>query len=230
MPGTDGEIAITSFTAAMLTQTFEGLIQALITQRERNAELFRESGLSQEEFIMEHISAEMARDELEARFGTATEGGKTRVDAGQPYVPPSPTEEEDPPVYKLCGVELREGDFERSRPSRLEEGKEVSPFAISAAGAQRIADAVVYQLASATLDRLRMLVRFGLPEIKVESGRILTKASFRIDSGTQNNYGTEQMLVRALNMSGPEGFKTRIGMSGEMELKFSVVRSESSGE
>ena len=229
MPGTDGEIAITSFTAAMLTQTFEGLIQALVTQRERNAELFRESGLSLEEFIMEYVTAEMARDELEARFGK-TEGGEIPVDAGQPYVPPSPIAEEEPPVYKLCGVELGTGDFVFRRTGRPEEGYEVSPFVISATGARRIADAVVSQLASATLEKLRMLVKLGLPEIKVDSGRILTKASFRMDSGAQNSDGTEQMLIRALNMSGPEGFKSRLGMSGEMEIKFSVVRSESSGE
>ena len=228
MPSTDGEVAITSFTAAMLTQTFEGLIQALITQCERNAELVRESVLTPEEFAMAHISPEMARDEIEARFGKTTSGALP-VDAGQRYTMPSLDIAEEPPIFKLCGVKLGAGDYVLKHiPST--DGIYNVAVTITDTGAQRIADAVVYQLATATLDRLRMLVSLGLPEIKVESGRILTKASFRVDSGAQNSNGTDQVLIRTLNLSGPEGFKSRMGMSGEMEVKFSVVRSGSSGK
>jgi hypothetical protein len=231
MPGKDGEIAITSFTAAMLTQTFEGLMQALITQRERNVGLMRESLLSPRAFAAQHIGPEMARAELLARFGE-TKDGASPVDAGQPYIPPGPDMAEEPPIFKLCGIQFGEGDYGRRKLSISREpiSSKRAICTISATGAQRVADAVVSLLAEETLEKLRMLVAQGLPEVKVESGRILTKASFRVDSGTQNSRGTEQMLIRALNLSGPEGFKTRAGMSGEMEVRFSVVRSEYRGK
>ena len=228
MPETGGEIAITAFTASMLLQTFEGLMQALITQCERNAEITRESTLMPGEFAEEYITPEMARDELFIRFGE-TEDGTSRVDAGQPYTPPGVDTPEDPPIFKICGVEFGTDDYIRNRPAgKISDGRAFL-YKISEKGAQRVADAIVDQLARTTIDKLRMLVRLGLPEIKVESGRILTKASFRVESSTQNSYGTEKMLIRALNLSGPEGFKSRVGMSGEMEVKFSVVRSEWNG-
>ncbi|MCL2625676.1 MAG: hypothetical protein FWD46_02520 [Cystobacterineae bacterium] len=214
----------------MLTQTFEGLMQALIAQRERNAEFMRESALSPEAFAAACITSEMAREELFKRFGK-TEDGASPVDVGRPYVPPTSGTAEEPPILKLCGISFGEGDYESS-PSRsqLTEFRKIPFYTITAVGAQRVADAVVSQLAVETLEKLRMLVAQGLPEIRVDSGRILTKANFRMDeSAVKNSYGTKQMLVRPPSLSGPEGFRMRVGMSGEMEIKFSVIRSECNG-
>jgi len=230
MPSIEGEVAVTNFTASMLTQTFDGLMQALITQRERNAEFLRESVLTAEVFAAAYVTPEMARAELEARFGS-TQDGACPADAGQPYTPPDADIVEAPPVFNTCGIQLGVGDYIRRKPiDKPVDGKLAAVYIITEQGAQRIVDAVVVKFADESLKKLRMIVRSGLPEVIVDSGRILTKASFRVDSGTQNSYGTDQVLVRILNMSGPEGFKSRIGMSGEMEVKFSVVRSESSGE
>ena len=219
----DGEeLAVMDFTTAILQQTFEGLVQAMLAQKERNAELLQVSTRTPEEYATEHVSEEMVRDKLIEIFGGAEgeeEGEGCRVDAGQSYIRAEENTEESPKILKLLGIAFEEGDY---LPLKKKKKGATETFLISERGAQRLEEAARQKIAKESLEKLQRLVAGGLPEIYVESGRILSKASFRVE---ENSYGTEKVLLRTLSTSNPGIFRMKTEMSGEIEVHFKVGRS-----
>jgi len=219
------------FTVALLEQTFAGLAQAIINQKEHSSELIQLSASTPEEYAAGYITREMVRAEMLALFGEAADGKACRVDAEQPYRPANERLPEDPPIFACCGLTFTEEDFimvERATKAMEFEGR--AKYIISTGGAQRVENAVSLMLANSALKKLRRLVDHGLPEVNVESGRILSKADFRIDSEAENSYGANKMLVRSLNFSGPDAFRLKAGLSGEIEVNFSVGRCKTNGK
>jgi hypothetical protein len=132
----------------------------------------------------------------------------------------------------MCGVEFGSDDYEKSNDKsdvKSKVGRVQVQYSITKTGTQRVVDAIGIQMACASLDKLRMLVKLGLPEINVESGRILSKVNYRANSTTVKGREIENITVRTPSLTGPEGFKTRIGLTGEIEVKFSVARSKTNG-
>jgi|GEM_PF-5566677 len=301
----DGEeLAVMDFTTAILQQTFEGLVQAMLAQKERNTELLQVSRLLPEEYAKEHVSEEMGRDKLIEIFGGAEGeegGGGCRVDAGQTYFPANETSAEHPEIFKRLGVEFGEGDYVSADTALVDmvpedialrdlvvpgdlvpvyfaaedlapvdivhadiASEDIAPvyiaaedivsvdiapediaskyivppgalprikkptlkrFLISERGAQRLQEAARQKIAKESLEKLQRLVAGGLPEVYVESGRILSKASFRVEREGESRSGTEKVLLRTLNTSSPGVFRMKAGISGEIEVKFKVGRS-----
>jgi len=226
MPGGE-ELAMMEFTTLLLRQTFEGMLQAIYQQREDNAQWMRLSKLTPEAYAQQHVSEENVEEKLLQLFGGKEGGEGSRVDVGQPYSPARGEAKESPEIFKLLGVLLEEGDYTPlSLSSPLERPLPSRRFLISESGAQRLREAARQKLALEALEQLQRLVAFGLPEVHIESGRILSKASFRIEYKAD---GSEKMMVRALSTSNPGMIRIKAGMSGEIEVNFKVGRSSTHG-
>jgi len=232
------EVEFSQFTAMLISETLDAIIEAQLGQEEKLRELQEIAGLDAIRFAEEVVSGEEVEREL-ARLFPAAEGICGVID-GSPYTPPEPGREEEPPVRQTIGYIMKDEDWKRSDAKAV----------ITEAGYQHIISHVRMRLATQQLANVLQLVRRGIPRVMVDNGRVNTKLTFQL-SQTKSPGGTvsggEEMskaaklrsgaplmqlshpmvpyrlTVRPADLRRPELLRLSINLVGEVEITFKTV-------
>ena len=232
------EVEFSQFTATLIAETLDAIIEAQLGQEEKLRELQEIAGFDVARFAEEVVSSEEVEREL-ARLFPAAEG-VCGVMAGSPYMPPEPGREEEPPVRLTTGYIMKDEDWERSDEGAV----------ITEAGYQHITNHVRMNLATQQLANVLQLVRRGIPRVVVDHGRVNTKLTFRL-SQTKSPGGTVsggmemskaaklrsgaplmqlprpmvpyRLTVRPADLRRPELLRLSVNLVGEVEITFKTV-------
>ena len=232
------EVEFSQFTATLIAETLDAIIEAQLGQEEKLRELQEIAGLDTIRFAEEVISGEEIEREL-ARLFPAAERICGVMD-GSSYTPPEPGREEEPPVSQTIGYIMKDGDWKRSGAGTV----------ITEAGYQHIINHVRMNLAVKQLENVIQLVHRGIPRVMVDNGRINTKLTFQLSqikspgdtvsggmgvpkaaklrSGTPLRQLSRLMVpyrltVRTADLRRPELLRLTVNLVGEVEITFKTV-------
>ena len=232
------EVEFSQFTATLIAETLDAVIEAQLSQEEKLRELQEIAGLDVTRFAEEVVSSEEVEREL-ARFFPAAERICGVMD-GDPYTPPEPGREEEPPVCQTIGYIMKDEDWRRSEAGAV----------ITEAGYQHIINHVRMSLATQQLANLLQLIRRGIPRVMVDHGKVNTKLTFQLSQtksrgdtvsrgvGLSNaaklRSGTSLMqlsrpmtpyrlTVRPADLRRPELLRLSVNLVGEVEITFKTV-------
>ena len=232
------EVEFSQFTAMLIAETLDAIIEAQLGQEEKLRELQEIAGFDVARFAEEVVSSEEVEREL-ARLFPAAEG-VCGVMAGSPYTPPEPGKEEEPSVRRTIGYIMTDEDWKRGDEGAV----------ITEAGYQHITNHVRMNLATQQLANVLQLVRRGIPRVIVDYGRINTKLTFQlsqIKSSVDTVSGGVEALkaaklqsaaplmqlsrpmvpyrltVRPADLRRPELLRLSINLVGEIEITFKTV-------
>jgi hypothetical protein len=154
---------------------------------------------------------------------------QSRISAGAPYRPavPEKGQEEDPPIKRLTGYEIK--------PEDVREGR------ITPEGEKRILEHLRMKIAKERLEAVREVYRRGVPYILVDHGKITVKLAFyaspQESSQTQERSAKPAAEVfsalrpeavplkieaRVVNEKNVEALGREAGAIGEIEISFKV--------
>jgi hypothetical protein len=217
-----GLTGLSDFSAHLIRDVFDALIASAAAQSERQAEIEAMLALSEEVFRQTHISDAIVTERLVALFGPAQiKGNISAVDAGEPYQPAGKTEPEKPAIQRLTGIALGKEAIAR-------EGRRV---VITSTGHEKIRSYVALLMAREALRRLATLKNRGIPRVEVERGMINVKLAMKLEeitaaeptTTTKPSFG---LKVAPLSLSSPALFRTKSGVSSELEIHFKTTQKE----
>jgi len=230
-PPQEGGLPVSALVTKLITDIQVGIQAAFLQQVEsasREIEMLR--ALPEERLAEYLVPEEEVVAEFRRLFPPAerTET-QSRISAGAPYRPavPEKGQEEDPPIKRLTGYEIK--------PQDVREGR------ISPEGEKRIIEHLRMKIAKERLEAVKEVYRRGVPYILVDHGKITAKLAFYA-SPQESSQTQERSAKPASEFSGavrPEAVPLRIearvvnernvealgreaGAIGEIEISFKV--------
>jgi hypothetical protein len=172
-----------SFVASLIQGTFQAITDASIQQMEAYAELLKNVARTVDQFMVDNISEDSARDYLADRYDGLivrdTSGGKPTLRVNQDGA----SDGEMPSFFKDLGL---------SSPSDLDE--EVLE--------QRVVPAARRTMAEQRQQTLATMVLMGINRVIVKDGEIAARLVFHIDASEQANMRFDQTKTTGGNMAG----------------------------
>ncbi|WP_334110391.1 hypothetical protein [Thermodesulfitimonas autotrophica] len=220
------ELGFAEFTALLITETLEAVIAALLEQEKTVADFEQSLLLPPAEFGRRYLTEEHVRAELLCLFPDPRgREGKSAVDPGAPYRPPTAEQDEDPPIFARTGYRMAKGDWEK--------GPEGFPV-ISAQGYEKVAGAVREVVALRQQESLRALIARGIPRVYIDHGRVAAKLTFRFEERREGKQAPGEivypgrpfpvrLLVQPVNTRGPEFLTLKADVTSEVELTFKTI-------
>jgi hypothetical protein len=227
----EGGFTVSALIAKLITDIQMGIQAAFLQQVESaNREIETLRALP-EERLAEYLVPE---DEVVAEFQrlfppTERAEAKSRISAGATYRPavPEKGQEEDPPIKRLIGYEIK--------PEDVREGR------ITPEGERRIIDHIRKKIARDRLNAVKEVYRRGVPYILVDHGKINVKLAFYAtpqESSKTQGRSPESTAVfsgavrteaiplkieaRVVNEKNVEALGREAGAIGEIEISFKV--------
>lgn len=230
-------IAFAEFTALLLSETLDAVIDAQLEQEEKVRKLDQARQLTLEQFAQEFISLDDVNGVLAALF--PSDVGIHGVLPGVPYQPETEESEENPPIFQLTGYRMQLGDWNRrSRETPISER-----------GSENIRSHIHLQMASEQRANLLQTLHRGIPRVFVDHGRINAKLLFEMAVVPQqetagSNDGIRASLapikatrisrylqpalpyrlkVKTLDLRRPEETRLNVNIAGEVEITFKTI-------
>lgn len=217
-----GLTGLSDFSAHLISDVFDALTSSAATQSERLAEIEAMLALSEDVFQQTHLSDAIVTERIITLFGPAqVKGNTSAVDAGEPYQPGKKDEPEKPAIQQLTGIVLGKEAFTRM-DRRL---------VITTAGHEKIRRSVSLLMAREALHRLATLKKQGIPRVEIERGMINVKLTMKLEeAGSATHASTTNppysLKVAPLSLSSPSLFRTKSGVSSELEIHFKTTKKE----
>jgi hypothetical protein len=220
------ELGFADFTALLISQTLDAIIAAQLDQEKKIAEIQRSVRLSSEEFALQFLSGEAARNEIIRLFAVVEKDIiKSAVDAGMSYKVLKRGKIETPAVLALTGYKMAEGDWA---------GNSIENAVITEQGYENIENAVRISLANRQQEFLAIMLNNGMPRVFVDYGRISAKLTINFDQSNRNSAGisanklvpqvlSQGLRVKPVNTSGPEFFTLKTNITSEIEINFKTL-------
>jgi len=229
-PQEDG-LPVSALVTKLITDIQTGIQAAFLQQVESTSrEIETLSALPEERLAEYLVPQEEAIAEFRRLF-PATERTETqsRISAGAPYRPAvrEKGQEEDPPIKRLTGYEIK--------PEDVREGR------ISPEGERRIIEHLRMKIAKERLEAVKEVYRRGVPYILVDHGKITVKLAFyaspQESSQTQERSAKPasefsgsvrpeaaplKIEARVVNERNVEALGREAGAIGEIEISFKV--------
>ncbi len=220
------EVGFSDFTTLLITETLNAVITSQIQQEEKIQELNIAVAMSLEEFSKAYISDDEVKSELARLFtDPGIIDGKSSVEIGMPYVPAGENNSEMPRVREICGYDMIKGDYIEN----------INGYEITEKGYKNISRAVLRRLASLKQEGLRYLVSRGIPRVLVDNGKVSAKLTMRIEEqketskssskllGSKNDFIGGKLVVRPVNVRGPEYLTIKTDITSEVEINFKTI-------
>ncbi len=227
----EGGFPVSALVAKLITDIQTGIRAAFIQQVEvasREIEILR--ALPEDRLAAYLVPEEEAVAEFQRLFPlTEKTEAQSRITAGMPYKPsvPEKGQEEDPPIKRLTGYEIK--------PEDVKEGR------ITPEGEARIRNHLRMKIAKERLEAIREMYRRGVPYILVDHGKITVKLAFYASPqklpDTQKPSSTSaaafsgavrpeaiplKIEARVVNEKNVEALGRDAGAIGEIEISFKV--------
>lgn len=230
-PPPEGGFTVAALIAKLITDVQMGIQAAFLQQVEsahREIETLR--ALSEEQLAEYLVPEEEVVAEFRRLFPpTERTEVQSRISAGATYRPavPEKGQEEDPPIKRLIGYEIK--------PEDVREGR------ITPEGERRIKEHLRKKIARERLDAVKEVYRRGVPYILVDHGKINVKLTFYATS--QEAFKTQgrspestavfsgavrseaiplKIEARVVNEKNIEALGREAGAIGEIEISFKV--------
>jgi len=232
------EVEFSQFTATLIAETLDAIIEAQLGQEEKLRELQEIAGFDVTRYANEVVTGEEVELELARLFPSAEQ--PCSVMEGAPYTPPESGREENPPVRQTIDYSMKREDWKRSDAGPVFTG----------VGYRHIMDHIRMNLAALQLANVLQLVRRGIPRVIVDNGRINTKLTFQISqtsrAGPSTGGGVQAMkaaklrtvtplmqqlrptlpyrlTVKPADLRRPELLRLSVNLVGEVEITFKTV-------
>lgn len=218
------ELGFAEFASTLISETLNAVITSILTQEKQAAQLEQQALLTPEEYAAENLTDDIVRAEVIRLFpSSAGAGGKSSVDAGEPYLSSRETEE-SPAIYNKTGYKITKGDLTVSG------GKAV----ISSTGYTHILAATKLVLAKQHLSILKIVVARGIPRVYVDNGHITSKLTLRFEADTTATTATttgsriagtgiRKIFAQPINPNRPEYLSLKTDVLSEVEITFKTV-------
>lgn len=230
-PPPEAGFPVSALVAKLITDIQIGVQAAFLQQVESTSREIETLRALPEERLAEYlVPPEEAISEFQRLF-PLTERTKSslRASADLPYKPavPEKGQEEDPPIKRLTGYEIK--------PEDVKEGR------ITAEGEKRIIEHLRNKIAKGRLEAVKEVYRRGVPYILVDHGKITVKLAFY--ASPQESSQTEErspkpaaefsgavrpeaiplkIEARVVNDKNVEALGREAGAIGEIEISFKV--------
>jgi hypothetical protein len=173
------ELGFAEFVAKLVSDVFDAVVSAQVEQRDRIASLDRLLELDEDRFIEAMLAEETVRNGVLERllvlFPIEGEAGHG-ITVGAAYKPGGPRTQEQPAVFEKTGLTLVQGvDFAQQK--------------LTEAGVARIYRHLAAPFARARRDTAVSLLHEGMPKLRIDSGRVLAKLTFRSEVGADSSAG-----------------------------------------
>ena len=232
------EVEFSQFTATLIAETLDAIIEAQLGQEEKLRELQEIAGFDVNRYAQEVVTVEEVEMELARLFPSAER--PCSVVEGAPYTPPERGGEESPPVQLTTGYIMKSEDWKRGDSGPV----------FTEAGYRHIFNHIRMNLAALQLANILQLVRRGIPRIIVDNGRINTKLTFRISQTGTTGASTGgrvqdlkaaslrtvaplmqqlrpslpyKLTVKPADLRRPELLRLSVNLVGEVEITFKTV-------
>ena len=173
------ELTLAEFVGKLISETFQAVISSMAEQVRQQEAIIAGTELELAEFAMQFISDNDVEEHLSTLFPWKDDSRAHAIFKGAPYRPVSAKNPEKPAIMELTGYKMDKADF-----SRLTK----ETYRLTEKGVERIKSTVRMNLAEDRQKSLITLIHQGVPKVIVESGRILSKVTFRvIQQGSTDN-------------------------------------------
>lgn len=227
---TQAELDFAQFTSLLISQTMEAIIDSLVDQEKKVAELTSYLQLSEKDFSQKFVSESEVRAQVLALFPHSSDENKSIIDPGCPYHPADKEKKEFPAIHLLTGYIMSEGDWEKS-PTKE------SPYILTQQGYNNICDKLRANISIKHRNSLQNTLKNGIPRVYVDHGRISAKLTLRMEAqerpalnspliGTppaENLLVAQRLLVRPINTRGPEYLALKTDVTSEIEVTFKTI-------
>lgn len=181
------ELGLAEFVAGLISETFEAVSVSIESQVSRQTELLAAAELDLSTYAAKYVSTESI-DQACGELFPAEDGGNT-IETNGAYIPGEETVEQ-PPIKRVLGLSLK---------NAIDYRKRGSTWQLTTAGVESIRTAIKMQAAQYHQDALRLLLNKGLPRIVIDSGRILSKVTFSVNSSDSEKSGVTPVVYRNPN-------------------------------
>lgn len=212
-----GDTGFSQFTAALISQTMDAVIDAQLQQEEKIRRLNEAAGLTIEQFA-ENVTADEITGEIATLFPPALY--PQGISPGIPYSPVTTTRPEEPPVFSRTGYVMKEGDWQKQENSVV----------ISETGYNNISDHLRMVLAAEHRNNMLQMMRRGIPRVIVDHGHINAKLFFQLASGGTGTMTSAlrtatlpRLVVKPVEVQRPEVARLTVNIVGEVEITFKTV-------
>lgn len=172
------ELTLAEFVGKLISETFQAVIGSMVEQARQQGAIITGTELELAEFALEFISDNDVEEHLSALFPWRADSHAHAIFKDASYQPARNDQVEKPAIMELTGYEMEEADFDSLQ--------------LTERGVERIKSAVRMNLAEDRQKALITLMRQGVPRVIVESGRILSKVTFRVNQqGTTGKGNTD---------------------------------------
>ena len=170
------ELGLAEFIAGLISETFEAISASMEDQLRRKSELSSACQMSIEEYALAFIDNAQFEEVVADLFGNDNE--EFTLEAGAIYLPSTPKVVEVPAFHDLLGIELESNVHYKKRSNEI---------ILTQQGVDYISQSVLHRLASEQQDMLQNMINSGIPRIAVDKGKILSRVSFNLVEGEEEN-------------------------------------------
>jgi len=184
MPDNDIKVELTlaEFVGKLISETFQAVISSMVDQARQQEEIIAGTELEIAEFSQQFISDDDVEEQLSELFPWQDDSHPHAIFKDAPYKPIMRNNlVEKPAIRELTGYSMQKTDFE-GQPGK---------YKITETGVENIKSSVRMNLAQERQKALIALMRQGLPKIIVDSGRILSKVTFRVTKQDSDGKGNK---------------------------------------
>jgi len=180
------ELTLAEFVGKLISETFQAVISSMVDQARQQEDIITGTELELAEFSQQFVSDDDVEEQLSALFPWQDDSHPHAIFKDAPYEPVLRNNlQEKPAIKELTGYSMQKTDFE-GKPGE---------YKLTEKGVENIKSSVRMNLAQERQKALVNLMRQGLPKIIVDSGRILSKVTFRVtqkdSAGNTNNNSDE---------------------------------------
>jgi hypothetical protein len=223
-------LPLSALVAKLISDIQQGIQAAFLQQVETVRKEFELLQTLPEEKLIEYlVSEEEVESEFQRLFPVRQEGAQRKRMQGIAYKPaiPEKGQEEDPPIKRLTGYDIK--------PEDVREGR------ITPEGERRIKEHLRKRIATERLVAVKEVYRRGVPYILVDHGKLNVKLAFYTtpqgSSQTQKRSPTPaaevsravrpeaipmKIVVQVVNERNVEVLGREAGAFGEIEISFKV--------
>ena len=170
------ELGLAEFIAGLISETFEAISASMEDQLRRKSELSSACQMSVDKYAQAFIDDAQVEEVVTELFGSDNE--EYTLEAGAVYQPHTSKTEEAPAFQALLSIELE---------SDVHFKKQNHDMLLTQQGVDYISQSVLHRLASEQQDMLQNMINSGIPRIAVDKGKILSRVSFNLVEGEEEN-------------------------------------------
>ena len=180
------ELTLAEFVGKLISETFQAVISSMVDQVRQKEAIIAGADLELAEFSLQFISDDDVEEHLSVLFPWQDDSHAHAIFKDAPYEPVMRDNlVEKPAIMELTGYKMEKTDFSGQPGS----------YKLTENGVEKIKSAVRMNLAQDRQKALAGLMRQGIPKIIVDSGRILSKVTFRVtrnDATGDGNTGSNE--------------------------------------